>query len=139
MEPSFELFDHTADVGIRAWAATMPELAVAAGEGLYAVIGEMVPAGEPQRLTVDLVGSESAVLLRDYLHELLILFDRDLRCATSVEVLVFDDSRLSATLETQLVDPQRSIWDHEVKAITYHELDIRKIAEGYEATLILDI
>jgi len=139
VEPSFELFDHTADVGIRAWAATLPELAKAAGEGLYAVIGEFVSAGEPQQLSIDLSGSESAILLRDYLHELLVLFDRDQRCATAVDVSVFDDLHFKAAIETQLVDTERSIWHHEVKAITYHELNIRKTAEGYEATLILDI
>ena len=52
MEPSFELFDHTADIGIRARAATLPELATVAGQGLYAVIGDLVPvrgdSGKPR-------------------------------------------------------------------------------------------
>ncbi len=139
MEPSFELFDHTADIGIRARAATLPELLEAAGNGLYAVIGELVPCGEPQPLSFDLKGADAAVLLRDYLNELLVLFDRDHRRVTTLEVPKFDDGRLVATAETQVVDGHRSSYDHEVKAVTYHELEIRTIPGGYEATIIVDI
>ena len=143
MEPSFELFDHTADIGIRARAATLPELATVAGDGLYGVIGNLVPAcgaaGEPRESKIELYHADTAVLLRDYLDELLVLFDRDHRCATSIVIQTFDDTNLVARIHTQLVDRERSVYHHEVKAITYHELDIREIPGGYEATLILDI
>ena len=46
MDSSFELFDHTADVGIRVWADTLPGLLAPAGEGLYAIIGELAVEGE---------------------------------------------------------------------------------------------
>jgi SHS2 domain-containing protein len=139
MGPSFELFDHTADMGIRVRAATLPELPVPAGEGLYAVIGDLVAGEASAPITVDLRGDDPAVLLRDYLNELLILFDRDQRRATSLEVRVFDNQRLAATLRTAHLDRDRSTYTREVKAITYHELDIRSIPGGYEATVIVDI
>ena len=139
VEPSFELFDHTADIGIRSRAGTLPDLVKIAGEGLYAIIGELVPGGQAQQVSVELNNAEPAVLLRDYLDELLVLFDRDHRLATSVQVATFDPGRLFATLETQVVDRDRSIYHHEVKAITYHELKIREIPDGFEATFIVDI
>ena len=143
MEPSFELFDHTADIGIRARAATLPELAAVMGDGLYAVIGELVPAhgsaGEPHELKIELHHADTAVLLRDYLDELLVLFDRDHRIATAANVSAFGEGRLAAMLETALVDHERSVYQHEVKAITYHELDIRPIPGGFEAAVIVDI
>ncbi len=143
MEPSFELFDHTADIGIRARAATLPELAIIAGDGLYTVIGELAPArgaaGKPRESKIELQHADSAVLLRDYLDELLVLFDRDHRVVTVANVSTFEEGRLVAMLETALVDRERSVYHHEVKAITYHELSIHEIPGGYEATLILDI
>ena len=151
MEASFELFDHTADIGIRARAATLPELATVMGDGLYAVIGELVPAhgpargtaggsaGEPRELKIELHHADTAVLLRDYLDELLVLFDRDHRIATAANVSAFGEGRLEAMLETVLVDHERSVYQHEVKAITYHELDIRPIPGGFEAAVIVDI
>ncbi len=143
MEASFELFDHTADIGIRARAATLPELVIVAGDGLYAVIGDLVPlptaVGEPRDLKIELHHADSAVLLRDYLDELLVLFDRDHRIVTVANVCTFGEGRLVAVLETVLVDHQRSVYQHEVKAITYHELDIRPIPGGFEVSVIVDI
>jgi SHS2 domain-containing protein len=114
MKPAFELFDHTADIGIRARAASLPDLLLAAKDGLYG-------------------------LLRDFLHELLILFERDGRVVTSLDVEAFDESHLRATGQADQVDPERSQFAREVKAITYHELDVRRIHAGFEATVIVDI
>ena len=118
---------------------TMPELLAPAGQGLYTVIGELVPTGDAQPLTFDLKDSDAPVLLHDYLTELLVLFDCDWRMVNSVDVLAFTNKRLNATASTALVDKKRSVFHREVKAITYHELDIRTIPGGYEATIIVDI
>ncbi len=140
MRPSFEIFDHTADAGIRIVAPTLPELLKPAGDGLYAVIGKVVPAGDPPQLVpFDLTGSEPSLLLRDYLHELLILFERDGRIVTAVEQATFDPDRLTVRVYATLADRSRSAYHREVKAITYHELEIRSVPGGYEATVIVDI
>ncbi len=139
MEPYYELFDHTADMGIRVRAATLPELLAPAGEGLYAVIGELAAGRASEPVAFDLTADDSAYLLRDYLNELLVLFDRDSRRVTSVDVSAFENQRLAATVQTAHVDDERSVFHREVKAVTYHELDVRSIPGGYEATLIVDI
>jgi len=139
MEPSYEIFDHTADAGIRVFAPTLAGLLAPAGDGLYAVIGELV-AGDPcESIGFDLEGSDAAVLLRDYLNELLILFEQDLLCVYRPNVERFDDHHLVVSAQAFPVDRDRSTFHREVKAITYHELDIRTIPGGYEATIIVDI
>ena len=139
VEPSYEFFDHTADIGIRVRGATLPELIVPAGEGLYAVIGQVVAHGDAEPVPFDLTGDEPAVLLRDYMGELLILFERDARVVTAADVSAFSDARLAVVAHVQSVDDQRSVFHREVKAITYHELNIKAIPGGYEATIIVDI
>ena len=139
MDPSFELFDHTADVGIRVWADTLPGLLAPAGEGLYAIIGELVVEGEARARAFDLTGGDTPTLLRDYLAELLLLFEQEHLVVTSVNVSAFEENHLTAAAGLGMVDPQRSVYDHEVKAITYHELDIRAIPGGFSATIIVDI
>ena len=139
MEPSYELFDHTADMGIRVRASTLPELLAPGGEALYAVIGDIRAGAESEPASIDLSGEDPAGLLRDYLAEILTLFDRDARMATSVDVAAFTHDRLTATVQTAKIDKRRSALHREVKAITYHELDVRSIPGGFEATLIVDI
>lgn len=138
----FDFFDHTADVGIRVFAPTLAGLIQPAGEALYSVIGELAAAGESLPIVFNLTAGHrpgAALLLRDYLAELLVLFERDQRVATLVEVSRFDDERLAVRVQTALLDVGRTIYHREVKAVTYHELEIRRTADGYEATIIVDI
>jgi SHS2 domain-containing protein len=140
MSPSFELFDHTADMGIRVRAASMSELIRPATQGLYAVIGRLIPqGGDAGRLTIEHCGGDPALLLRDYLQELLVLFEREHRMVTAVEVPAFNATCLAVRARTALVDERRSGYDREVKAVTYHELAIRPVPGGFEATVIVDI
>jgi len=139
VKAEFETFDHTADMGIRVRAASLPELVEPATRALYAAIGRIKPSGDASPETIEIEGKDAAIILRDYLAELLVLFERDGRMVTSVGVPRFDHRRLRAEVATATVDPKRSEYHREVKAITYHELSIRAIAGGLEATFIVDI
>lgn len=148
MTPSFELFDHTADIGIRAFAPTLARLVAPAAQGLYAVIGELVPqevaASEVRRERLTFAASEeskedAALRLRDYLAELLLWFDRDRRIAVEHTVREFRPDCLVVEVRLCPVDEDRSACVREVKAVTYHELAVREIPGGFEALIILDI
>lgn len=138
MEAGFEFFDHTADVGIRVFAPDMNGLIEPAARGLYMVIGELAPAGSPQPFSLDLSGDDPAILLRDCLTELLVVFERD-QCLVEPTDGDFTTGRLSVRGRRFRVDEKKSVYYREVKAITYHELAIREIAGGFEATIIVDI
>ena len=139
MDPHYELFDHTADIGIRARAGTLVGLVRPAVEGLYAVIGDLATCGPPGESSWTLEGDEVSVLLRDYLAELLVLFEVKKRVAVEHAVDAFDEGRLVVRARTLAVDEKRSAYEREVKAITYHALEIVEIDGGYEATIIVDI
>ncbi len=139
MQPSFELFDHTADIGLRVRAPTLPQLLKPAADALYAVIGELVTTDDVGIVRFDLRGDEAALLLRDFLGQVLLLFECEARLIKSVEVSTFDRKRLTATARTAPIDHDRSVLSREVKAVTYHELAIRSTPQGYEATMIVDI
>lgn len=139
MARGFQLFDHTADIGVRVTADTLAELLRAAAEGLYTVIGRLEAEGGRREVELDFSADGRALLLRDYLGELLSIVDRDQCIATGVGVTVFDERRLHATVQLAPVCAERSAYDHEVKAITYHELEVRRTERGYEATFIVDV
>jgi SHS2 domain-containing protein len=139
VEPSYEIFDHTADAGLRIRAATPTKLLKPAAEGLYAIIGELVTEGRPSPQPMEFTGSDDSILLRDYLAELLHFFEQDARVATAVDVEAFGEGRLAVTVHLSRIYAARTVYHREVKAITYHELDIRTIPGGCEATVIVDI
>ena len=139
MEPSYEIFDHTADMGMRVVAPTMSDLLVPAMDGLYAMIGELATAGTATTLDIELTGDDPSIILRDFLDELLVLFDRDKRMAVAFDDAVFAADGLRVAVRTRAIDEDRCVFFREVKAITYHALDIVAVPGGFMATVIVDI
>jgi len=139
MDPGFELFDHTADMGVRVRAESREDLVVQAIDGFYATIGDLVGGGEESPFQFQRRGDDDATLLRDFLNELLILFERDKRRIVRVEGVRFSAHELLVVAKSAPIDLGRSDFLREVKAITYHELTIRRIDGGLEATFIVDI
>jgi SHS2 domain-containing protein len=138
--PRFELFDHTADLGVRVRAPSMPQLVAPATAGFYAAIGEVHAADGPGTAWhCESAADEPALLLRDYLAELLALLDCEQRCIAAPRVHEFAAGRLVVAATAHPIDPARSLLLREVKAVTYHELALRPVPGGFELTFIVDI
>lgn len=141
MAARYEFFDHTADLGIRLFADTQIELVPVAAEAFYAAIGELEPArgSMDEARTFDLAGEDAAGLLRDFLVELLIAFETRQVIACEIAPRQFDDRRLVADAALCPIDAERSVFLREVKAITYHALELARTEKGFRATMIVDI
>ena len=139
MEPNYEIFDHTADMGMRVVAPTMSDLLAPAMDGLYAMIGELATAGTTTTVHLALAGDDPSIMLRDFLDELLVLFDRDKRIAVALDDAALTADGLRVAVQTRAIDEDRCVFFREVKAITYHALDIVSVPGGFQATIIMDI
>lgn len=139
MDAGYEIFDHTADAGIRVLAPSREGLLAPAARGLYAVIGDLVATDAAAVTAFDFTGRDAADLFRDFLGELLVVFENDRRLATAIDVEAFDDYKLRASATLADIDMERSVFHREVKAITYHELAVRQVPDGWEAIVIVDI
>ena len=136
----FELFDHTADLGLRVRASTLEELLAEAGRGLLAMIVANPASVRPvQTRTIELPAGEASYLLFDWLTELLYAFESDklLLCEFQVQLA---EGKLTAICRGEPMDASRHEMDHEVKAITYHRLRVEQLADGgWMAEVIVDI
>ena len=136
----YEQFEHTADLGLRVTARDLGRLFRDAGEGLFAMIVERIPEGDPaERLEFRVEGRRLDWLLFDWLNELLYVFESRRLVLSRFEVEV-DEDGLSATARAHPFDPRRQLATHEVKAITYHRLRVERVDEGgWIAEVIVDI
>ena len=135
----YELFDHTADLGLRVTAATLDELFVDAARGLFAMIVERPEAIEPRiEETFEIAGDDKAFLLFDWLRALLMKSETDGVVFGTFAVTV-EPGRLSAVARGEPLDPEKHGLGREVKAITYHELKVEPTAAGWLAEAIVDI
>jgi SHS2 domain-containing protein len=135
----YQVFEHTADLGIRVHAATLGDLMADAGRGLFAVIaGDLTQIATHEQRTFTVPGTDPIWLLHDWTSELLAAFEIDRLLLREFRVAV-DATGLRATARGERFDPERHELAHEVKAITQHLLDVRHGPDGWEATFIVDI
>lgn len=134
-----ELFEHTADLGLRATAPDLNSLFTEMAKCLMSAMLEDPAAVQPvQEVRIELAGNDREFLLFDWLKELLLRFETDRLLFASFDVKV-TDARLTATVRGEEYDPSRHVLAHEVKAITYHELKVVKHDGGWLAEVIVDI
>jgi SHS2 domain-containing protein len=135
----YELFEHTADLGLRVRAADLDTLFAEAAACLFSAVVEDIATIEPrQSVTVELAGTDREFLLFDWLRDLLLKCDEDHLVFGKFEVQVRDDG-LTGVAWGEPLDPARHLLAHEVKAITYHELKVVRDGDGWLAEVIVDI
>jgi len=135
----YEVFEHTADLGLRVRGATFAELLADAGRGLFSMVVEDIAAVQPimaREFTIS--GTDRTYLLFDWLNELLYVCDTERLAFSQFAVQVKADG-LSAVARGEPFDPVRHHLTHEIKAITYHALKVEETSTGWLAEVIVDI
>ena len=135
----YELIDHTADVGVRAFGRTLEELFRNAAVGMFEIIAELDSVG--------IVESKKIQLTAETLEDLYLLWHQELLFRSSVDHIVykefsFDDiseKRLTATIRGEKFNPGKQVLKKEIKAVTYHALKVQKTKEGWVGEVIFDI
>src|SRR5215467_11831161 len=134
-----EVFEHTADLGLRIRSPELDTLFAEAGEALFAAIVEDLATVEAkENVTVRLKGDDRVFLLFDWLNELLYHFDVEHRLFSRFEVRVTAEG-LEGSAWGESLDRDRHALAHEVKAITYHGLRVDREEDGWIAEIIVDI
>ena len=138
MEAPFEVIDHTADVGIIAYGRSLEELFANAAEGMmhFLIDPASVRPVEQRTMTVDADDREG--LLINWLNDLLVLLNADGFVPVRFVVPEMKDTRLRADVSGEPVDPARHKFRLDVKAATYHSLEIGK-NEVWHARIIFDV
>lgn len=135
----FTIIEHTADLGIRVTAPTLPDLFVQAAKGMYALLGRLKPGAEQVEKVLELEAPDAESLLHDWLAELLWEVDGNGHLFEAFEFTRFCERGLSARCHGSVFDTPGSERSTEIKAVTYHDLRIRKCGDIYEVTVIFDI
>ena len=137
--PGFEYFDHDADVGIRVHAGSFEELLSTAARALVSWIGPEPGRPEGAACDVFVEAEDHAGLLVRWLQEVLYRFQVDRFYFTGTTSLTVE----GCCLRARLFGRTWGEWDagsyQEVKAVTYHQLEVRQACDVWQATFILDL
>jgi SHS2 domain-containing protein len=134
-----ELFEHTADLGLRVRAPDLNTLFREAAECLFtAVLDNLAEVRPNQKVDIAVSGIDREFLLFDWLRELLREADERHLVFGQFDVTV-TDAGLTGSAWGEPLDPVRHQLLREVKAITYHELKVVPTPDGWLAEVIVDI
>lgn len=136
---TYELIDHTADVGVKAYGKTLSEAFENAAKGMFDIITDSSEIENIGQYDIELEAPDLEQLLVDWLSELLFL--------NSAKNIVFgffkvelDDkkNKLSAKVFGEKFDISKHKAGAEIKAVTYHMLVVKK-KKPFHVQVLFDI
>ncbi|HPM81621.1 MAG TPA: archease [Candidatus Anammoximicrobium sp.] len=135
----FEVFDHTADIGLRIRAEDRSALFAEAARALFSLLVLNLDAVRTiEQRRYEIAGEQDDYLLFDWLSELLYTFETE-HLLLSQFAVELGPTGLRATCRGEAIDRARHEMDHEIKAITYHGLKVEPDGNGWMAEMVLDI
>jgi len=133
---SYEILEHTADVGFRATGETLGEAFESVTRAFAEIVSYEKPPEPTDELSVEVEAENPEALLFDYLARLIYVQD--------VEGVVIADADVTATEESPRVEvtlhvapARRGFMD--IKAPTYSEMVAERGNEGWILRAVLDI
>ena len=138
MEKDFEIIEHTADAGVRAYGSDMREAFANAAKGLFSLITELDDVGEGEYRDIELTAPDQENLLVEWLNELIYLFDVENIIFKRFDITRLSNTQIKARSYGERVDSSRHELKTGVKAATYHMLKIERDT-GCRVEVLFDI
>jgi SHS2 domain-containing protein len=137
--PIFEILEHPADIGFRAFGSTLAELFENAALALLSIAGEIQDVAARDEHHLEAAGMEYESLLVAWLNEVLYWFDGKRIAFRRFRVLEIAPERLTALGWGEPRDVARHRAKLIVKAVTWHQLRINRAGRGWAAEVYLDV
>jgi len=135
----FEILEHPADIGFRAFGRTLPELFANAALAMLSIAADPAAVEPRAEYALAAESGDRESLLVDWLSEVLYWFDGKRIAFRSFRVTEFRDTAIAAVGAGEPRDPERHRARLIVKAVTYHQLKIERRGGVWLAEVYLDI
>ena len=144
MKKPYEVFEHTADMGLRIHGLDLEDLFRNAALGFYDLVTDVKKITkkkgvEEKSVVIHLESDSLENLFLKWLRELLFIFATKHLVFVKFEFKRLKKNELLTTATGLPFDPGRDVQKHEVKAITYHQSRLDKTKAGWLAEVIVDV
>ena len=134
--PDFEIVEHTADWSIRARGVDLAHLLVSAAYGMSSLLVDdldELPLSEERAVRIDAFDRESVLV--EWLGELAYLAERDGVVFRQFVLLEATPTIVRATVRGARAPRLQK----HIKAVTYHNLEVKQSDDGLEAEIVFDV
>lgn len=135
----FRLLDHTADLGILVYGRDLEELFTNAGKVFFGIITDLRRVRESTERTIRVESSNLEDLMVNWLGELLYLHDVDGLLFRSFSIDELGDGTMKARARGEVFQEERHVIKTEIKAVTYHQIQVKKERGRWVARIIFDL
>ena len=135
----YELIDHTADLGIRVYGSDQADLFANAALAMFDCLTDLDILEGAREAAIRMTGDDRADLMINWLRELLYLWAGKEMLVKTVAIDSISEKALSASVTADRFDPSVHIIKNEIKAVTYHQIQVTCGPQGWEARVIFDV
>jgi SHS2 domain-containing protein len=135
----YEFIEHTADLGLKAYGASIEELFVNAAEGLFDALVSPKSVEEREERVIEAEAEALDELMVSWLAELLYIHDTEKLVFKRFEVKRLKDNQVEAIARGEVLDHARHEIKTGIKAVTYHQLYVEESEGSWETQVIFDI
>ena len=136
---SFEVLEHTADVGVRVHGENLAELLKNAALALLSLITERESVRHDEEIVFEVEAETGEELLVKMLSEILYLHEVRKMVFADAEIELTDGLKLRGRLRGEKTDTSRHELLLDIKAATYHNLKIERVNDRFMTEIIFDI
>jgi SHS2 domain-containing protein len=130
----FREIEHTADKELEVWAPDLGMLLEQAARGMYAISGIQIQAGLRQERVFEIHYADDESMLVRFLSELLFLCEESRLAFDAFDLRLNHDTLIAAVYGAPVVEQAK-----EIKAVTYHNLEVRQNEQGLCVRIVFDV
>ncbi len=135
----FEILDHTADIGLIIYGEDLKVLFENAGEAFFHLITDLKRVRPREERRIELKGESLERLMVDWLNELLYLHEVENLLFKTFWVEAVSEEGLKARVRGEGFEAGRHVIKTGVKAVTHHQIQVKKEDGGWRAQVIVDL
>jgi SHS2 domain-containing protein len=138
---TFELIDHTADIGFKVYGRTLKEVFENAARGMFALITDPKKVSAKKEFKVEVEAEDRETLLVEWLNELIYLFEVEHVVLKDFEITAWDEEHfLKGKARGEPIDEKLHEIGSAIKACSYHMLKVEPVDhKGWMAQVICDV
>jgi len=139
MMKTYTLIDHTADLGIHVLGTDPKDLFQNAARAMFEQIAEIEALEGTEAVAIHLTGEDRPDLMVNWLRELLYHWHVKGLLLRDAQIQLISDKELTAQANFDPYAPDRHVIKREIKAVTYHQIQVKSGPEGWESKIIFDV
>ncbi|HGE70436.1 TPA: archease [Candidatus Poribacteria bacterium] len=139
MNTKYKLIDHTADIGIIAYGKDLAELFANSAYAMFDILTEADKIDGKDSFEIQISAKSLEELLITWLDELLFRYETERIVCNRFIIDNIDEKSIKATVFYEKIDHDKHDIKTEIKNVTYHQLEIKKVRNRWQARVIFDV